>query len=156
MKKHLIYLTGLWALLIFGCTPAPVPIEFGSDMCHYCKMTIVDRQHAAQLVTTKGKAQKFDAIECMLNHIADQEPSQYAFMLVKDYENPGVWLNAEESHFLICKDIPSPMGAYLSAVTSPQAGQKVLADREGEILAWDNILNRITNSSTSDSQSQNN
>ena len=29
-------------------------------------MTIVDRQHAAEAVTSKGKVFKFDAIECMV------------------------------------------------------------------------------------------
>ena len=54
-------------LSLAACTVAPVPINFGSDGCHFCKMTIVDKQHAAELVTSKGKAYKYDAIECMID-----------------------------------------------------------------------------------------
>ena len=55
--------------LLSACTPAPKPIEYGSDMCHYCKMTIMDKQHAAELVTDKGKVFPFDAIECMIHYL---------------------------------------------------------------------------------------
>ena len=61
--KKLLPLILLATVLLAACQPSPKPIEYGSDMCDYCKMTIVDQQHAAELVTTKGKAFKFDAIE---------------------------------------------------------------------------------------------
>ena len=57
------------AVLIIGCEVKPQEIAYGQDACHFCKMTIVDRQHAAELVTVKGKAFKYDAIECMMNHL---------------------------------------------------------------------------------------
>jgi copper chaperone NosL len=31
-------------------------------------MTIVDKVHAAEIVTKKGKVCKFDATECMINY----------------------------------------------------------------------------------------
>ena len=59
-------------ILLLSCTIKPEKINFGSDMCHFCQMTIVDRQHAAQYVTSKGKQFKFDAIECMLNEFSEK------------------------------------------------------------------------------------
>ena len=53
-------------LILVGCKVDPNPIEYGADACHFCSMTIVDRQHAAEFVTKKGKAFKFDATECMM------------------------------------------------------------------------------------------
>ena len=47
----------------FSCSKTPQPINYGTDMCHFCQMTIVTKTHAAQMVTTKGKQYKFDAIE---------------------------------------------------------------------------------------------
>lgn len=38
-------------------------------------MTIVDKQHAAQVVTKKGKAYSFDAIECMVHYSEKMDPS---------------------------------------------------------------------------------
>ncbi|MCB0620489.1 MAG: hypothetical protein KDC41_17650, partial [Saprospiraceae bacterium] len=59
-------LAGVLCIFLFlACRPAPQPIEYGSDLCDYCKMTIVDRQHAAEAVTGKGRAYRFDAIECL-------------------------------------------------------------------------------------------
>ena len=46
----------------FSCSKTPQPINYGTDMCHFCQMTIVTKTHAAQMVTTKGKQYKFDAI----------------------------------------------------------------------------------------------
>ena len=124
------------ALSAVSCTPSPKPIAFGSDACHYCKMTIVDQQHAAEVVTAKGKAFKFDAIECMVNYLGKQEAQEYAFLLANDYENPGEWIPAEASYYLISQAIPSPMGAYLSAFETRQRAQAVQSEKGGEVLDW--------------------
>ena len=52
----------LFLLLTSSCNVGPQPISYGSDGCHFCSMTIVDRQHAAEIVTDKGKGFKFDRI----------------------------------------------------------------------------------------------
>ena len=46
MKKIFLLLSLLW--LISSCTPTPEPIEYGADMCDFCKMSIVDAQHGAE------------------------------------------------------------------------------------------------------------
>ena len=48
-------------------------------------MTIVDNKHSAELVTTKGKVYKFDAIECMIRHLQNIEDQQYQFILKPIY-----------------------------------------------------------------------
>lgn len=130
-------------LLAAACRPAPSPIAFGSDSCHYCKMTIVDPRHAAELVTDKGKVMKFDAIECLIHHNAAHPGESYAFQLVMDYEQPGSWLDASESHFLICEQIPSPMGAFLSALGSEAAAEVIREAKGGQVHDWDSIQKKI-------------
>ncbi|WP_248912336.1 hypothetical protein [Gelidibacter algens] len=49
--KHISILTLL--LLMLGCNASPQPIDYGSDGCSYCKMTIVDKTHAAEIVNQK-------------------------------------------------------------------------------------------------------
>lgn len=131
-------------LLGSGCAPRPKPIEYGSDMCHYCKMSIVDQQHAAEAVTSKGKVFKFDAVECLLNYLS-QKPGQekYAFLLVNDYEQPGVLIPAEESAYLISPAIPSPMGAFLSAFSNPERAQAFQAEKGGEVFDWPALQQRL-------------
>ena len=128
------------ALSAVSCTPSPKPIAFGSDACHYCKMTIVDQQHAAEVVTAKGKAFQFDAIECMVNYLGTQNEEEYAFLLVTDYEKPAELIPAEPSYYLISPNIPSPMGAYLSAFETQERARAVQSEKGGEIFDWKGLL----------------
>ena len=63
MQKHNIMgnytiLIGVITMLL-ACSVEPKPINYGRDACHFCKMTIVDNQHAAEIITLKGKAFKY-------------------------------------------------------------------------------------------------
>jgi copper chaperone NosL len=125
--------------MVSSCTPTPEEINYGSDICHFCKMTIVDQQHAAELVTNKGKVFKFDAIECMLNYQKENAESDFAIQLVNVYESPKELINAEECHFLISKAIPSPMGAFLTAFKNEAASKEIQAAKGGELYTWQTL-----------------
>jgi copper chaperone NosL len=100
-------------------------------------MTIVDRQHAAQAVTNKGRVYKFDAIECLLNYVEDEGgEEQFAHLLVNDFQQPGVLIPAQESQYLISKAVPSPMGAYLSAFEHAEAADQMQAEKGGHVYHW--------------------
>ena len=130
-------------LLLVSCEVSPKPIDYGSDGCHFCSMTIVDRQHAAEIVTKKGKAYKFDAVECMMNHLKDIDINTVGLFLVNDYLTPGELIDAKESTFLISKAIPSPMGEYLSAFRSRDVAEQIEAENKGELYSWDGLLTRF-------------
>ena len=49
-----------------ACSGGPQPIQFGTDNCDNCKMTLVDRHYGCEIVTKKGKAYKFDDLNCMM------------------------------------------------------------------------------------------
>ncbi len=134
----------LLVLLMLSCTPEQKSIEYGSDRCEFCKMTVVDRQHAAEVVTSKGKVYVFDAIECMVNYIDKREDSNYAFLLVNNYEKPGELMDAKTSHFLISKAIPSPMGAYLSAFENKVNARKMQLKKSGNLYDWKGVQEKIT------------
>lgn len=121
-----------------ACTPAPQEIYFGEDACHFCLMTIVDDRHAGQLVTSKGKAYKFDAIECMVRSMRNTEETQYAFQLVSDYET-GALIDAENATYLISPGIPSPMGAFLSAFESYDRAADVQKQKDGQLYDWTSL-----------------
>jgi copper chaperone NosL len=138
MKK---LLTALWLIaLLSACKPEAKPIEYGSDVCEFCKMTIVDKQHAAELVTSKGKVFKFDAIECMVDYRRQNTDAEYALILVNDYLDPGSLIDAGMSTFLISQAIPSPMGAYLSAFKETDAAAKIQAEKGGTLYNWDELI----------------
>ena len=137
-----LLITGL-LLGFYSCNISPQPIEYGSDGCYFCKMTIVDKVHAAELVTKKGKVYKFDATECMVRFIEDFDTSEVALYLSNDYTRPEALIDASEATFLISKNIPSPMGAYLSAFESKDDAVKVQAEKGGDLYTWEELLNHL-------------
>ena len=82
MKNFYTFL--LISVLISSCSVAPVAIDYGKDACNFCDMTIVDKTHAAEYVTKKGRAYKFDAVECLINDLSDKDENNMAFILVTD------------------------------------------------------------------------
>lgn len=121
---------------LMSCEVKPDSINYGSDACDFCQMTIVDKQHSAQLVTEKGKNYKYDAIECMMNALKDWDRPAVAFYLVADYASPGKLTDAPEAHFLVSQAISSPMGAFLTAFSNELDREKTLNNVGGEALGW--------------------
>lgn len=128
------------SIILSSCRIRPEAINYGFDTCHFCTMTIVDQQHAAQIVTSKGKVFKFDAIECMINHIKDIDQTSVSLILVNDYDQPGKLIDAKSGHYLISTGISSPMGANLSAFSTLEGTKKALKEQGGEQFAWESLL----------------
>ena len=126
--------------ILFGCNVSPKPIEYGSDGCHFCKMTIVDKVHAAEIVTNKGKVYKFDATECMVNFSHEFETSEIELYLSNNYTEPEVLIDATKATFLISKNIPSPMGEFLSAFKNKADAEKLQAEKDGDLFTWEELL----------------
>lgn len=143
MKK--VILTAFVALLcvLVSCKVEPAQINFGTDACHFCKMTIVDEQHAAQYVTKKGKQFKYDAIECLVNELAETTPDNIAISLVSDYTSPGTMTSAIDAVYLISPEIKSPMGANLSAFSTEKDALTTKGDFEGKIYSWTELLKKF-------------
>lgn len=129
---------------VYSCKIEPQAINYGKDQCNFCVMNIVSKKHAAQYVTKKGKQFKFDAIECMVNDILKKNnEKELAFLLVADYQNPGVMLNAQEATYLISKEIKSPMGAYLSALSTKEKAVLLQQKHTGKIYTWQSLKQKM-------------
>ena len=132
-------------ILTISCKVEPKEIDYGSDHCHFCDMTVVDKTHAAQYVTKKGKAYMFDAIECMVNELErDNTEDQMSFLLVADYTNPGNLIDAKTATYLISEKIKSPMGANLSAFSSKEVAEEMLVKNGGELLSWEQLQVKLS------------
>jgi copper chaperone NosL len=136
--KH--YLIIALLLMLVSCNVSPQAIDYGSDGCHFCKMTIVDKVHAAEIVTKKGKVYKFDATECMINFMNDFDASEIELYLSNNYTEPEQLIDAQKATFLISKNIPSPMGAYLSAFKNKADAQKMQSEKGGDLYSWEELL----------------
>lgn len=141
MKKILALFTLI--IVLVSCSKEPEKINFGSDMCHFCKMTIVDTQHAAQYVTKKGKQYKYDAIECVLNEFSETGADHTELILVSDYSNPGVMVDARTATYLVSKEIKSPMGAYLTGFSQENDAKAYVKSDEDRIYTWQTIKQKF-------------
>ena len=134
-------ISGLSAIsfLLASCAVEESPIVFGKDACHYCMMNIVDKQHAAEIVTEKGKPFKYDAIECMMRDILERDESSIALFLMTDYFSPGKLVDATEATYLISENLPSPMGANLTGFQSKSKAEEIQKEKGGTLYSWDEL-----------------
>jgi len=144
VSKTLKKITALLALIVLlGCGSGPQPIVYGQDGCHFCRMTIVDKLHAAEIVTTKGKVYKFDATECMVNHLKTIDQSTIKHFLSNNYLEAEMLIDATNASFLISENIPSPMGEYLSAFANKTDAESIKNQKGGTIYNWKALLQHL-------------
>lgn len=141
MKIKSIFLLSISILILMSCSVEPQKIEYGKDACSFCKMTIVETKFAAQIVTKKGKAFKYDATECLLNDIEVKKENSLAYILVTDYNKPKELINAKEASYLISKEIKSPMGAYLSAYKTIEEAKQ----NGTKLFDWQSLKKHFSN-----------
>ncbi|RXP44511.1 hypothetical protein EC396_17280 [Lutibacter sp. HS1-25] len=131
-------------LLTISCKIEPESIAYGKDQCSFCMMSIVDKTHASQYVTNKGKQFKFDAIECLINDLSEKNEGDLAIILVANYIKPGEMIDAKSATYLISKEIKSPMGANLSGVSTIEKAQELQQKFTGEIYTWEKLKERLS------------
>jgi copper chaperone NosL len=131
-------------VLMISCSKTPEPINYGTDMCHFCQMTIVTKTHATQMVTDKGKQFKFDAIECMIYFLEDkQDLIPTSQLLITDYNSPGAMIDAKSASFLVSAEIKSPMGANLTGFDSIDVAKKMITDNSANFFDWNGIFTKL-------------
>ena len=68
--------------------------------------------------------------------------------LANDFDRPGELTDATKATYLISKNIPSPMGAFLSAFSEEQAAKNTLDANGGELLNWNELKKQYQQSQT--------
>ena len=134
--------TSLLIILFFmglSCTVKPEKINYGNDSCHFCKMTIVNKLFAAELVTNKGRSYKYDALECMLDDLKNWDSSQVNMFLVTNYLSPTEIIDANKATFLISDKIKSPMGANLASFKNRSDALDFTSSNQDNIFSWPEI-----------------
>ena len=134
MKKITLYLA--LAGILSACEIKPAEIVYGTDACHFCSMTIVDPGHASQYVTDKGKAFKFDSIECLYRDLREENP-ETSLILVADFTDPGQLIAADKAYYLVDPSVPSPMGENLSAFKDSLSASEFVT--EGKVSNWSQL-----------------
>jgi copper chaperone NosL len=138
----IILVMSMFMSMLLSCSTDPEPIDYGTDQCDNCRMTIMDNKFGSEIVTKKGKVYKFDAAECMVRFVKQGKVTDEDIesRLVTDASKPGQFINAYKAIYLISENFPSPMGANLSAYGSKTDAEKFQKDFSGELKTWDEIL----------------
>jgi len=130
-------LTLFLGISVLSCSVSPEPINFGEDHCAHCKMKIVDPKFGGELVTRKGRIYKFDALECLIPYLDENNVTEYAHVLAIAYDFPKTLFNVNELGFEIDPAYNSPMGMNLAALGNPDNG------KSKALMNWESIQKQI-------------
>jgi copper chaperone NosL len=130
------------AVPAYSCSAEPQAIVFGTDACHQCKMTIVDRRFGGEVVSNTGKVFKFDDARCMIDFLNSGSLSdrQVAYRLIVDFSNPGTLVPAPEAFFLRSSGILSPMNGQVAAFTNEDSLEAFKKEVPGIFLTWGELI----------------
>lgn len=121
-----------------SCSPEQQPIRYGQDDCAHCKMKIMDKRYGAEIVTDKGKVFMFDSFECLVDFTAttDLDTSTFAMSLTTPFDMPGTLANVSSSSYLVSELLPSPMGAFITSFSAPEAATETSKQYPGQIYNY--------------------
>jgi copper chaperone NosL len=136
------FFTILTTLVLFSaCSAKFESVDYGHDACTHCKMTIMDKRFAAEILTRKGRAYKFDDIACLKKYMAEEHIAEAdVTIFVADYEDPGSkFLDARQVVYLHGDLFKSPMNGNLAAF--PIAGNitPLRDSSHTDLLKWENL-----------------
>lgn len=89
------------ALVMSACAggpPGPFAVGLGEDACAGCRMTVVSRATAAQIVRAGDEPIFFDDLGCLRDYLRQQPLFGDAVVYVADHRT-GEWVNARAALF---------------------------------------------------------
>ncbi len=130
-----------YLLFLISCSTDPEPLVYGTDVCHVCKMTLMDNKFGAELVTKKGKVYKFDDMNCFLNfyNLGSENTEGFQHILVIDYARPGKLIDATNVFYLKSSAIHSPMNGQVAAFESKTAMEQFKKEWKAIYLGWGEV-----------------
>lgn len=132
----------LFLLLLLGCSaPGPRPVIINEDECAYCKMSIIDPNFAAQLVTDKGRHYIFDDITCMADYAKDNADKATGMYYVADFLSYTDFIEVGKTHLFHSDSLRSPMAGNIAAFSVRDSMDSYRVRLNGTPLSWSKILN---------------
>jgi nitrous oxide reductase accessory protein NosL len=110
--------------------------------CAHCQMQINNPQFVSHLVKQNGDTLIYDAIECLIAALQTQN-DEVNTILVADFSQENKKIEASSATYLQSKNIPSPMGAYLSAYAKKEAAEEAKNTNGGQLYTWEEIQKHL-------------
>ena len=131
--------------------PGPGPVQVGADRCPYCSMSVIDARFAAQQVTVTGRVHVYDAIECLVDHLAGHggPPLADGWCFVADHatstRETASLVGVHEAYLRHHPRLRTPMGGGLVAFADETAAAAFVAERglaDVQDWEWDALVAR--------------
>ncbi|SEW45729.1 copper chaperone NosL [Chitinophaga sp. YR573] len=147
MKQVLLILFVCGLLGLSSCQQQFEPVDYGHDACTHCKMTIMDKRFAAEMVTEKGKAYKFDDIACLLKYMKEKHVnSAKAMIFVNDYNKPdNSFLDARQAVYLHSEVFKTPMNGNFAAFSTDREAAPFKDRLQNNQLKWQDLETKPIN-----------
>ena len=138
MKNFTLIFFLISMVCLTACKRKFEPINYGHDACTHCRMTIMDKRFAAELITSKGKIFKFDDFGCLLKYVKDENfDTRGALIFVADFNHPeGGFLDARRAVFILDETFRSPMNGNFAATASEADADQLNMGVNGKLLTW--------------------
>ena len=75
----------------------------------------------------------------------EMDEDKMLHVLSANLKEPGTLISVYDATFIISENIPSPMGAFLSALSSKEAAQALQKESGGELYTWEEVKKVIAN-----------
>lgn len=138
MKKFV----AIFAIVLFlsSCgNSGPEPINYNKDACDFCKMSISESRFAAELITVKGRAYKFDDLQCLLQYDASNKEVAVKNYYVGSFLEDGKLIDATTAFFVKHESMRSPMGGNTAAFTTQKTAADYASKNQVEIMEWKDL-----------------
>jgi copper chaperone NosL len=129
-------------LFIMSCSGKPEPFQYGKDVCHFCKMGIVDPKFGAEVTTKKGKLYKFDDLVCMINFLKTGSVTEKDIdkKFVINFEKQNDFIEVNKAFFFLSPDLRSPMNGNAAAFLTRPAAEKMNKTGQGKVVLWKDLF----------------
>ena len=131
--------------------PGPGQVQVGTDRCPYCSMSVIDARFAAQQVTVTGRVHGYDAIECLVDHVAGHGgPALTAgWCFVADYaassRGAATLVSVHDATILHHARLRTPMGGGLVGFGDEASAADFVRERglaDAHVWSWDALVTR--------------
>ncbi|MBK5284235.1 MAG: nitrous oxide reductase accessory protein NosL [Bacteroidia bacterium] len=133
------------AFLLFtfvSCGNSFKPINYGKDECDNCKMTIVDKKFAVEILSGKGKAFKFDDLSCAKQFVnnGNINVKEIKDVFINNFNKPGEYIKLKDTYVAESKSIRSPMGGNMAAFASVDEVKHFIGSHGGTSVSPQSII----------------
>ena len=104
-------------------------------------------EQGGQGVETKNgpDIRDWDAVKDCCICMSEFDVNEIKLYLSNNYTEPEALIDATKATFLISENIPSPMGAFLSAFKTEAEAQKFQSEQGGRLFNWNQLLAHLNN-----------